>query len=131
MMLARDVLKNNPGATIISDIKASRALFEDVEAHGGIPLMWKTGHSVIKRKMKDVSAPFAGEISGHVFFNDYYYGYDDALYTAIRFLNIFSALDQPLSETKRHLPSYVTSDELRIPYSDDKSLRLCPLCWFL
>src|SRR5690606_26318065 len=83
MIYAEDLLNRRPGATIIADVKASRALFDRVGELGGTPLMWKTGHSLIKSKMKEIHAPLAGEMSGHVFFADEYYGYDDALYAAI------------------------------------------------
>ena len=86
MIYAEDLLRSHPGSTIIADVKASRALFERVAELGGKPLMWKTGHSLIKSKMKETGAPLAGEMSGHVFFADQYYGYDDALYAAIRLI---------------------------------------------
>ncbi len=86
MIYAEDLLRRQPGATIIADVKASRALFDRVAELGGKPLMWKTGHSLIKSKMKETKAPLAGEMSGHIFFADAYYGYDDALYAAIRLI---------------------------------------------
>ena len=86
MIYAQDLLQRRAGATIIADVKASRALFDHVEAHGGKPVMWKTGHSLIKSKMKETGAPLAGEMSGHVFFADTYYGYDDALYAGVRLI---------------------------------------------
>ncbi|MEM8826944.1 MAG: phosphomannomutase/phosphoglucomutase, partial [Pseudomonadota bacterium] len=90
MILAEDVLQDEPGATIIADVKASQALFDHVGERGGQPLMWKTGHSLVKAKMKETGAPLAGEMSGHIFFAHRYYGFDDALYAAIRLLRALS-----------------------------------------
>lgn len=118
ILLARDVIKNVPNAPIIADIKTSQAFFDDVARQGGIPFIWKTGHSLIKKKMKEVGAPFAGEITGHIFFSDEYYGFDDALYTAIRFLKIISATRKPLSAVRAALPSYYTGPEMRISCDD-------------
>ena len=88
VLLARDVLRDQPGATIIADVKASQVLFDEIARAGGKPLMWKTGHSLIKTKMAEIGAPLAGEMSGHIFFADRYYGFDDALYAAVRLLDI-------------------------------------------
>ena len=85
-IFAEDVLGDVPGATIIADVKASQALFDRVEALGGKPLMWKTGHSLIKSKMKETGSPLAGEMSGHIFFKHEYYGFDDAIYAAVRLM---------------------------------------------
>ena len=84
VVLARDVLREQPGATIISDVKASQVLFDEIARAGGKPLMWRTGHSLIKAKMAEIGAPLAGEMSGHIFFADKWYGFDDALYAAVR-----------------------------------------------
>src|SRR5262249_15227946 len=84
-LFARDLLKKQPGATVIGDVKVSQSVFDDIKAAGGQPLMWKTGHSLLKAKMKETGAPLAGEMSGHIFFADNY-GYDDALYAAVRML---------------------------------------------
>lgn len=92
IVLARDVLRDHPGATVIADIKASQTLFDEIGRAGGQPLMWKTGHSLIKTKMAETGAPLAGEMTGHVFFADRWYGFDDALYTALRLLEIVSRL---------------------------------------
>ena len=94
MILPRTCSAARPGATIIADVKASRALFDRVAELGGKPLMWKTGHSLIKSKMKETGAPLAGEMSGHIFFADDYYGYDDALYAAIRLIARLGAARQ-------------------------------------
>ena len=92
VLLARDVLKTHPGATIIADVKASQVLFDEVAKAGGVPLMWKTGHSLIKSKMAETGSPLAGEMSGHIFFADRWYGFDDALYAAVRTLGIVARL---------------------------------------
>ena len=92
VVLARDVLKTHPGATIIADVKASQVLFDEIARAGGVPLMWKTGHSLIKAKMAEIGCPLAGEMSGHIFFADHWYGFDDALYAAVRLLGIVARL---------------------------------------
>src|SRR3546814_7330574 len=98
LFLARDVLKRHPGATVIGDVKCSEALFDGIAAAGGRPLMWKTGHSVIKAKMKEVGAPLAGEMAAHFVIGDGFYGYDDALYAAGRVLSVLQASDETRSE---------------------------------
>jgi phosphomannomutase len=108
MLYAADILRNMPGATIIADIKASGALFEEIERLGGKPLMWKTGHSLIKSKMAETGAPLAGEMSGHLFFADRYYGYDDALYAAVRLLGLLSRSNRKLSDLRKALPQRIT-----------------------
>ena len=92
VLLARDVLKERPGATIIADVKASQVLFDEIAKAGGKPLMWKTGHSLIKSKMAETGSPLAGEMSGHIFFADRWYGFDDALYAAVRTLGIIARM---------------------------------------
>lgn len=114
MLLAQHVLAANEGATIIADVKSSQSVFESVERAGGTPLMWKTGHSHIKTKMKEVGAAFAGEASGHLFFADRYYGFDDGLYAALRLLELVSKLDRPLSEVIDALPRMHSTPEMRI-----------------
>ena len=123
MVLGRDVLEEYPKGTIIVDIKISQAVLDDIKAHGGTPLLWKTGHSVIKRKMKEVGALFAGEVSGHIFFNDKYYGYDDGLYTAVRFLNVLAKKGKPLDEVQKILPSFATSKEYRVDCADEEKFQ--------
>ena len=113
LRLARDVLAVRPGATIIADVKASQALFDGIAAAGGRPLMWKTGHSLIKAKMAEVDAPFAGEMSGHLFFADRYYGYDDALYAAVRLIGALGRSDESLAAFRDSLPPLVNTPELR------------------
>ena len=100
VLLARDVLRNHPGATIIADVKASQVLFDEIAKAGGKPLMWRTGHSLIKSKMAETGSPLAGEMSGHIFFADHWYGFDDALYAAVRTLGIVARMDGALSEVR-------------------------------
>ncbi len=114
MLYAKDVLSRNPGATIIFDVKCSRHLVKFITKHGGQPLMWKTGHSLIKRKMKEIGALLAGEMSGHIFFKERWFGFDDGLYTAARLLEILAADERPVSEIFAELPDAVSTPELRV-----------------
>ncbi len=113
VLLARDVLATHPGATIIADVKASQVLFDEIARAGGVPLMWKTGHSLIKAKMAETGSPLAGEMSGHIFFADHWYGFDDALYAAVRLLGIVARGDRKLSAVRAALPQVVNTPELR------------------
>jgi phosphomannomutase len=113
VVLARDVLKSHPGATIIADVKASQVLFDEVAKAGGVPLMWKTGHSLIKQKMAETGSPLAGEMSGHTFFADKWYGFDDALYSAVRLLDILVRSDESLAQMRKALPQVINTPELR------------------
>ncbi len=120
VILARDVLKNHPKGTIIADVKASQVLFDEVARAGGTPLMWKTGHSLIKAKMAETGSPLAGEMSGHVFFADRWYGFDDALYAAVRLLGILARLETPLSAVREALPHVINTPELRFDCPDTR-----------
>jgi phosphomannomutase len=120
VLLARGVLEGSPGATIIADVKASQVLFDEVARMGGEPLMWKTGHSLIKSKMAETGAPLAGEMSGHIFFADRYYGYDDALYAAVRLLSVIGRSGKSLAQLRDELPEVVNTPELRFPCADDR-----------
>ena len=111
---ARKVLKQHPGATIIGEVKCSHLLYKDVEKHGGDPLMWKTGHSLIKAKMKETGSKLAGEMSGHMFFADRYYGFDDATYAAMRLVEILDAEDTPLSQMLADWPVTFNTPEIRL-----------------
>jgi len=113
MILAEPVLQAEPGATIIADVKASQTLFERVAELGGQPLMWKTGHSLIKSKMKETGAPLAGEMSGHIFFKHRWYGFDDALYAAVRLIEAVSASGRSLTQIMDAMPKSVATPELR------------------
>jgi phosphomannomutase len=118
VILGRDVLRSHPGGTIIADVKASQVLFDEIAAAGGKPLMWKTGHSLIKAKMADTGSPLAGEMSGHIFFADKWYGFDDALYAAVRLLGIVARSDKTLAEVRGALPHVVNTPELRFDCDD-------------
>ncbi len=118
-ILAEDLLSRTPGATIIADVKASRALFDEVARLGGRPLMGRTGHSLIKTLMADTGAPLAGEMSGHIFFADRWYGFDDALYAAVRLLGVLSRLDGSLADRFDRMPRMVNTPELRFPCPDE------------
>ncbi len=113
MLYAKDVLSRNPGAQIIYDVKCTRNLGIWIKAHGGDPLMWKTGHSLVKAKLKETGAPLAGEMSGHIFFKDRWYGFDDGLYTAARLLEILSKEENP-NQTLNQLPDAICTPELQL-----------------
>jgi phosphomannomutase/phosphoglucomutase len=113
ILFARDILSRHPGATVIGEVKCSRRLYDEVARHGGRPLMWKTGHSLIKQKMLEEGALLAGEMSGHLFFADRYFGFDDALYAAGRLLEIVARQPRPLTEHFRDLPPVVNTPEIR------------------
>jgi phosphomannomutase/phosphoglucomutase len=114
---AEDLLSRMPGAKIIFEVKCSKGLIERITELGGKPIMYKTGHSLIKAKMKEEDAPLAGEMSGHVFFADRYYGYDDAMYAALRLCEIISR-GEPLSELASRVPKYYSTPEIRIDTTD-------------
>ncbi|MFM5929881.1 MAG: phosphoglucomutase/phosphomannomutase PgmG, partial [Novosphingobium sp.] len=120
MIYAEDLLKMAPGSTIIADVKASSALFDHVSAHGGQPLMWKTGHSLIKSKMKEVSSPLAGEMSGHVFFAHEYYGFDDALYAAVRLIAASARLGKSVTQLRGEMPAMINTPELRFQVDESR-----------
>ncbi|HWK41907.1 MAG TPA: phosphomannomutase/phosphoglucomutase [Croceibacterium sp.] len=120
MIYAEDLLRQQPGATVIADVKASRALFDRVAELGGKPLMWKTGHSLIKSKMKETHAPLAGEMSGHIFFADTYYGYDDALYAAVRLIAASARLDKSVTELRGAMPAMLNTPELRFQVDESR-----------
>jgi phosphomannomutase len=123
-ILARDVLARHPGATIIADVKASQALFDEIARLGGRPLMWRTGHSLIKAKMAETGAPLAGEMSGHVFCADGYYGFDDALFAAARLLRVVAASGRSLAALRDDLPATVATPELRFPCAEERKFDL-------
>ncbi len=118
IIFARDILPSNPGAPIISEVKASKLLYEEVEKLGGRPIMWKTGHSLIKKKIKEEKALVAGEMSGHIFFADRFFGFDDAIYSSARLLEILSRSDKKLSEMLADLPRTYHTPEIRVYASD-------------
>jgi phosphomannomutase len=120
MIYAEDLLQQLPGSTIIADVKASRALYERIASLGGRPLMWKTGHSLIKSKMKEVSAPLAGEMSGHVFFAHQFYGFDDALYAAVRLIAASARLGRSVTALRGAMPALVNTPELRFQVDESR-----------
>ncbi|MCW1382374.1 phosphomannomutase/phosphoglucomutase [Novosphingobium sp. KCTC 2891] len=120
MIYAEDLLRMEPGVTIIADVKASRALFDRVAELGGKPLMWKTGHSLIKSKMKETGSPLAGEMSGHVFFAHDYYGFDDALYAAIRLIAASGRLGKSVTELRGEMPAMINTPELRFQVDESR-----------
>lgn len=120
VIFSRDILKDKPGATIISEVKSSNRLYNDIAARGGNPIMWKTGHSLIKAKIKETSALLAGEMSGHIFFADRYFGYDDAIYAGARFLEIASRANSPASSLLSGLPKAYSTPEIRLDCEDEK-----------
>ncbi|MFO8163460.1 MAG: phosphomannomutase/phosphoglucomutase [Thermodesulfobacteriota bacterium] len=124
LLFARDILDTNPGATIISEVKCSDRMYKDIEAHGGNAIMWKTGHSLIKSKMKESKALLAGEMSGHMFFADRYYGYDDAIYASCRLLEILSKSGESLVGLLANVPKSHTTPEIRVDCPDSKKFEL-------
>jgi phosphomannomutase len=124
VLLARDVLHDHPGATIIADVKASQVLFDEVARAGGNPLMWRTGHSLIKAKMAETGSPLAGEMSGHIFFADRWYGFDDALYAAVRTLGVLARADTRLSDMRDALPQVINTPEVRFDCDDTRKFVL-------
>lgn len=118
VLYSREILAERPGATVISEVKASQCLYDDIAKRGGRPIMWKTGHSLIKAKMKEESALLAGEMSGHMFFADRYFGYDDAVYASCRLIEILAKKKQPLSALVADLPRTVVTPEIRVDMPD-------------
>ena len=119
-ILAADVLARHPGAPILADVKASQALFDEIERLGGQAVMGKTGHSLMKTAMAEIGAPLAGEMSGHIFYADGFYGYDDALYVAIRLLGILGQDDLSLAERRDRMAPMVNTPELRFDCPDEQ-----------
>ena len=124
IILSEAVLAEKPGAPIIADVKASQVLFDEIARMGGQPVMAKTGHSLIKAKMNELEAPLAGEMSGHIFFADHYFGFDDALYAAIRFLSILASQDETLAARFDRIPKALNTPELRFDCPDDRKFEV-------
>ena len=124
IIFARDILSKQPGATFISEVKCSKTLYEDIEKRGGKAIMWKTGHSLIKKKMKEVGAALAGEMSGHVFFADRYFGYDDAIYASCRLLEILDKSGKTIAELLDGIPATVVTPEIRVECPDEVKFSL-------
>ena len=124
ILFAREILSRKPGATFISEVKCSKAMYDDIEKHGGRAIMWKTGHSLIKEKMKVEKAELAGEMSGHIFFADRYFGFDDAIYASCRLLEILSRTDKKLSELLHDVPKTFSTPEIRIECPDNIKFKI-------
>jgi phosphomannomutase/phosphoglucomutase len=124
VIFARSILQEIPGATFIAEVKCSQTLFDDIEKHGGNAIMWKVGHSLIKAAMKEKHAALAGEMSGHIFFAHRYFGYDDAIYSGARLLEILSHTDKPLSALLADLPATVNTPEIRFDCPDEKKFEI-------
>ena len=124
LLFARNVLKEHPGSTFISEVKASQVFYDDIPIRGGRAIMWKTGHSVIKAKMKEEKAVLAGEMSGHVFFADRYYGYDDAIYASCRLIEILTKQEASLSSLLADVPQTIVTPEIRVNCSDDQKFEI-------
>src|SRR5438309_1282110 len=124
IIYSREILSRKPGATIIGEVKCSQTLYDDIAKHGGNGIMWKTGHSLIKAKMNETHADLAGEMSGHMFFADRYYGYDDALYAACRLIEIVSKSGRPLSAQLADVPKTVSTPEIRVDCPDEVKFEL-------
>jgi phosphomannomutase/phosphoglucomutase len=120
ILFARDILKQHPGATIVSEVKCSQTMYDDIEAHGGRAIMWKAGHSLIKAKMKEEHALLAGEMSGHLFFRHRYYGFDDGIYSAARLLELVARDGRPLSRMLDGVPKTFSSPEIRKDFPEEK-----------
>jgi phosphomannomutase len=124
VILAREVLSQKPKSPIIVDVKASKIFFDEILKLGGVPIMAAAGHSLIKAKMIELGSPLAGEMSGHIFFADKYYGYDDALYAAVRLLNVLSNSENSLSEIRDSFPKMMNTPELRFDCADDRKFKV-------
>ncbi len=120
VLISRDILKSKPGGKIIGDVKCSDRLYTDISQNGGIPIMWKTGHSLIKEKIKEEKAPFGGELSGHIFFADRNYGFDDALYAGLRIVEVLAKNNKSIDELLADFPSAYNTPEIRIDTSEEK-----------
>jgi phosphomannomutase len=118
-LLSRAVLQRRPGAKIVFDVKVSEALPEDILAHGGVPVMWKTGHSHIKTKCVEEKCPLAGEMSGHIFYTDGYYGYDDAFFACLKLLEYLENQDKSMSELIAGTPYYISTPTIQVKVTDE------------
>lgn len=127
ILFARDVLGSHPGAVVISEVKCSQRLFDQISLHGGVPVMWKAGHSLIKAKMRETRALLAGEMSGHMFFADRYFGYDDAIYASLRLLELLARSGRPLSTLLADLPTSFSTPEIRVDCPDERKFVIAEL----
>ncbi|MBA3036836.1 MAG: phosphomannomutase/phosphoglucomutase, partial [Desulfobacterium sp.] len=124
IIFSREILSRKPGSTFISEVKCSKTMYDDITKHGGNAIMWKTGHSLIKKKMKEEKAELAGEMSGHMFFADRYFGFDDAVYASCRLLEIISKTGKKISELLSDIPKTFSTPEIRVDCPDDKKFIL-------
>jgi len=124
LLFSKEILARKPGATMIGEVKCSQVMYDQVEKLGGKAIMWRTGHSLIKSKMKEVKAELAGEMSGHIFFADRYYGFDDAIYSSARLLEILAATDRPLSDLLADFPSLFSTPEIRMECPEEEKFIL-------
>jgi phosphomannomutase/phosphoglucomutase len=124
IIFAREILQRKPGATFISEVKCSKTMYDDIRQHGGRAVMWKTGHSLIKEKMKEEKAELAGEMSGHMFFADRYFGFDDAIYASCRLLEILSSTGKTIEELLSGVPETVSTPEIRVDCPDNLKFKV-------
>jgi len=124
VLLARDVLAELPGATIIADVKASQVFVDEIKRLGGVPLIWMTGHSLIKSKMIETGSPLAGEMSAHIFFKHRYYGFDDALYAAVRLMSVVARADETLDAMRDAMPQMLNTPEIRFDCPEDRKFQV-------
>jgi len=120
IIFSRDLLARHPGATVIGEVKCSQTLYDDVTAHGGKAIMWKAGHSPVRQKMRDEGALLAGEMTGHIFFKERYFGYDDAIYAGARLLEILSKTDKRVEDLLIGVPPMAATPEIRVDCPDDR-----------
>ena len=123
-VIAGDMLSRIPGAKVLFDVKCSQSLPEQIKKYGGQPMMWKTGHAILKTKMKEENAPLAGEMSGHIFFGENYYGFDDAIYASALLLRILSESDKTFAEIVDQIPAYYSTPEIRVDCSDEEKFEI-------
>lgn len=124
LLYAREILKEKPGSTIVGDVKCSFKLYQDIEKHGGNPIMWKTGHSLIKGKLKETGGELGGEMSGHIFFKNRFYGFDDAVYASARFIELMSNTNKKASELLEDLPKTVSTPEIRVDCPEEIKFKI-------
>jgi phosphomannomutase/phosphoglucomutase len=123
-IIARDLLSRKPGSKVIFDVKCSQSLAEQIEKHGGVPIMWKTGHALLKTKMKEEGAPLAGEMSGHMFFGEDYYGFDDAIYASALLVRILADSGKTMAEIVDEIPSFYSTPEVRVDCSEEEKFQI-------
>jgi phosphomannomutase/phosphoglucomutase len=124
VIFSRAILKDHPGATVLGEVKCSQVLYDDIRAHGGNPVMWKTGHSLIKAKIKESGALIGGEMSGHMFFSHRYFGFDDAIYASLRLLELVSRQKEGLKTLTKGIPRVVSTPEIRVDCPDEKKFAI-------